>query len=53
MARFMADIENGKDFLQLSSCDMVPHIDTKKPGKESAKIPISFQMDVASIKVEQ
>ena len=53
MARFMADIENGKDFLQLWSCDMVPQIDTKKSEKESAKIPISFQIDVASLKVEQ
>ena len=53
MVRFIADIEKGKDFLQIWSCDMVPQMNSKESGKKSSNIPINFQIDVASIMVEE
>lgn len=52
MVRFMADIENGKDFLQIWSCDVDPQIN-KKTSKNSGAMPINFRIEVASLKVEQ
>jgi hypothetical protein len=52
MVKFMADIERGKDFMKIWSCEAEPQLNIKRPTKENGNTMITFHIDVASLKVE-
>ncbi len=52
MVRFMADIERGKDFLQIWECEADPQLNAKSSTNNKGSA-INFRMEVASIMVEK
>lgn len=51
MVRFMSDIERGKDFMQVWSCEVEPQSDVRTPSREKKLIPVNFRIEVASLRV--
>ena len=52
MVRFMADIEHGKDFMKIWRYEAEPQLNIKKSVKGTMNTMVTFQIDVASLKVE-
>lgn len=52
MVRFLADIERGKDFMQIWSCEVEPQLNITKSWKEAGSTPLNFNISVVSIKVQ-
>lgn len=51
MVRFMSDIERGKDFMQVWSCEVEPQQDVRTPLREKKPVPVNFRIEVASLRV--